>query len=248
MGRKKKWLQVILLAVVALVILALVGTVLCAIPGLLQALRSGGEGTIEDYLAEMAGVKGMVCTGLLQFFQVISIVIPGMPIQFAAGIVYGVWRGFLLCHLSYLAANICVFCVARHFKGRIENLGLMKKKSGKLDFIRKSSYPAYMTALACLIPVLPNGIVPYVACQTKLTVRRFAVAVWCGSFLPILAMCAVGSRVIAGEYFLAIALFVVFLAAVVLLTVFHKRVISLLKVILEKFSFQKEREKNQAGG
>ena len=231
----KKWFQFALIAGVAVAIIALICFVVVhMMPGFLTVLKSGNEGAIEAYLNKNAGIQGMICTGILQFLQVISIVFPGMPIQFAAGIVYGTWRGFLLCHLSYLAANVCVFCVARHFKERIHSLLPMEKKFRKLDFIKNSKYPGYMTALACLIPVLPNGIVPYVACQTGMKVHHFLIAVWCGSFLPILAMCAVGSRVMAGEYFLAIALFVLFLAAVIVLSVFRNQVIGFSKVLFQR--------------
>ena len=247
MKKKKNGLRVLLMAgIIVLVLVVFYFAFVHLMPGFFDVLKQGDEGAIEAYLHESAGVEGMICTALLQFLQVISIVLPGMPIQFAAGIVYGVWRGFLICHLSYIASNVCVFCVARHFKEGVTDLiAIDSKKSSKLDFIKNSSCPGYMTALACLIPVLPNGIVPYVSCQTALTVKGFAAAVWCGSFLPILAMCAVGSRVIAGEYIIAVLLFLIFLAAVILLTVFHKKVIGLLKGIQGKMSGKKEESANR---
>lgn len=236
MSRKQKWPQVLLLlAIVALVVALVYFIVVRMMPGFLDALQTGDEGAIEAYLSETAGIKGMVCVGLLQFLQVVSVALPGMPVQIAAGIVYGTVKGFLLCHLSYLAANIAVFCAARHLGNRVNALVPVDKKSGKLDFIKNSSSPGYMTALACLIPVLPNGIVPYVACQTKLTVKGFAMAVWCGSLMPVLVMCAIGNRIIAGDFLLAVAIFAASLIAVILLTIFRNQVIGLGKTLSERW-------------
>ena len=245
----KKWFQFALIEGVAVAIIALICFVVVhMMPGFLQVLQGGNESEIEAYLNENAGIQGMVCTGILQFLQVISIVFPGMPIQFAAGIVYGTWKGFVLCHVSYLAANLCVFLMARRFKGHMGSSGSLEKKFRKLDFIKNSKNPGYMTALACLIPVLPKGIVPYVACQTGMTARHFVFSAWCGSLFPILAMCAIGSRVMAGEYFLAIGLLIVFLIAVVLLSVFRKQVIGFGKTLLPKQEISKQKMQEKRAG
>ena len=52
--------------------------------------------------------------------------------------------------------------------------------SGKIDFLKKERHPAYMTAMACLIPVLPNGIIPYAAARTKIRLYEFALAMVLG--------------------------------------------------------------------
>lgn len=56
---------------------------------------------------------GLICTALLQFLQVVSIVLPGAPIQVAAGIVYGVWKGSAICYVSHVSANLAVFAASR---------------------------------------------------------------------------------------------------------------------------------------
>ena len=219
-------LRILLIACVIALVLGLVYFAFVRMmPGFVTALRHGDEAEIEAYISQNAGWKGMACVALLQFLQVISIALPGMPIQFAAGIVYGIGRGFLLCHLAYLAANVTVFCMARHLGSRVCSLVPMETQKSRLDFIRKSKYPAYVVALACVIPVLPNGIVPYVASGTKIKAREFALAVYCGSFFPVLATCAIGNRVIAGDIFLAILIFAISLVAVILLTLYRNHVI-----------------------
>ena len=81
-----------------------------------------------------------------------------------------------------------------------------------------------MAALACLMPGIPNGIVPYAAARTALTLRRFAGAVYLASLAPILVMCAVGRRLLSGDYLPAAAMIAVLLAAIFLLWRYRVRV------------------------
>ena len=69
-------------------------------PGLMPAIKDGDTEAIEKYLESNANVKGMILTAVLQIVQVISIVIPSLPIQVAAGVVFGVLKGFIICHIA----------------------------------------------------------------------------------------------------------------------------------------------------
>ncbi len=55
-----------------------------AMPDLWPVLKSGSEPEMEAYLASADNAAGLICTALLQFLQVVSIVLPGAPIQVAA--------------------------------------------------------------------------------------------------------------------------------------------------------------------
>lgn len=175
-----------------------------AMPDLLPVLESGDEAQIEAYLLREGRWAGMLCTMLLQFVQVVSIVLPGAPIQIAAGIVYGALRGFALCHLAYVAANLAVFFAARHLGGKLDQwLPAADQTSSRLDLFRNSTDPWFITVLACLVPLMPNGIIPYAAARSGLRLGQFAWAVYLGSFAPILIFCTVGSHILAGDYLLA---------------------------------------------
>jgi uncharacterized membrane protein YdjX (TVP38/TMEM64 family) len=169
-------------------------------PELIPLLESGNAEQIEAYLRSSDRHLGLVFTALLQAVQVFSIVLPGLPIQVAAGIVYGTWRGFFTCHLAFVAANVIIFTLARRFGEKLDKFLPIEKKESKLDFLLKSVAPSYMTILASLMPIVPNGIIPYVAAKTKIKTSHFVVAVYFGSFLPILVFCAIGNKLLKGGY------------------------------------------------
>lgn len=187
-----------------------------AAPELLPLLRSGDEEKIAAYLGSRNSLSGILSTAILAFLQPVSIILPGAPIQIAAGIVYGTLKGFLICHISYVISNLVVFYLARVLGQRMNRY--VSRFSGKVNFLEGAQYPAYMTAMACLIPVMPNGIIPYAAARTKMKFREFLLAVELGSFFPILAMCAIGKRILHGDYVYALVLLLFCLVVVIILT------------------------------
>jgi uncharacterized membrane protein YdjX (TVP38/TMEM64 family) len=205
-----------------------------AMPELIPLLQSGNVAEIEHYLRSSDRFSGLVCTALLQVVQVVSVVLPGAPIQIAAGIVYGAWRSFFVCHLSSVAASVIVFMAARRFGVQMDKLRPIERKDSKLDFLLKSDTPAYMTVVACLIPILPNGFIPYVAAKTKIRTLHYALAVYCGSFLPVLVLCAAGSKILKGGYLMSGILLAVLCILVFLLAKFKNKILKRIGALTAK--------------
>jgi uncharacterized membrane protein YdjX (TVP38/TMEM64 family) len=204
-------------------------------PQLLSLLKDGDAAALEAYLQSIDSFSGLMCLALLQALQVVSVVLPGAPIQIAGGIVYGTWRSFFICHLSSVAANVTVFAAARRLGRKLDALMPAKKKSSRLDFLLKSENPAYMTAVACLVPILPNGFIPYVAAKTKIRPLHFGLAIYFGSFMPVLILCAVGSKILQGGYVASAILLAALFAVVLVLAINKNRILRLLKTISARY-------------
>ena len=224
-ARGKKLLRILC---IILLVAAIVGILLFALniilPGFLETLEHGDQQEIEGYIRSFGTTRGMLLAFLLQFMQILSIFFPGGPIQIAIGVVFGTLPGFLICHVSYVLANLFVFGLARRLGSRIDHLLDGNKRSGKLSFISESKHPAFMVMLACLMPFLPNGLVPYIASRTKLTPGKYLLAVWAGSIPCLLLLNAIGSKLASGQYIYVGILCAIF-AAFVLLMVFRREAI-----------------------
>ena len=205
------------------------------LPGFIQILEHGDEGEIEQYIRDSGSTKSVIITAVLQFVQVVSVICPGGPIQIAAGIIFGTFAGYLICHLSYIAANMSVFALSRRLGKRLDGLFSPEGEVKKLSFISRSRSPAYMVVLACMMPLLPNGIVPYVAARTKIKYSGFLLSMSLGSLPTILILCAVGSRLLEGDYLFSALLFGGMLLVITLLFVFRNRIIS----VAERFTSPK---------
>ena len=95
---KEKLIPVLAVIAVAILIWFAFGD---KIPGLIPLLKEGDSQKIADYLAQETGIKGVIAVILLQAVQIASIVMPGMAIQIAAGLIYGWLEGFLMCYIGF---------------------------------------------------------------------------------------------------------------------------------------------------
>ena len=167
---------------------------------LLYCLKEGDSQKIADYLAQETGIRGVIAVILLQAIQVASIVMPGMAIQVAAGLIYGWLEGFLMCYFGFVAANLCVFLFARRMgSDRIKDVSMSPTSQWLMEKLNGTK-PQFMVAIACMVPAIPNGIIPYLAARTEITARDYVGAVAMGSWLQILLACMAGQFIINGQW------------------------------------------------
>lgn len=192
------------------------------IPTIIQLLRDGEPEEISRFLRSQ-GKEGVIILVALQVLQTITIVFPGIPIYVAAGLVYGKLWGTVICYLTYIVSNSAVFLFARKMGEVSEKIiaSRKKKKNGEeaaASLLQRTKYPGYITAALCVIPIIPNGLVPYIAAKTEITFKRFLLAIAVGCFPGILLFIWCGSLILDGHIvalivicLLALGCFVVFM-------------------------------------
>ena len=189
------------------------------VPDLLPLLKDGDVDEIQAYLRNSSTWKGVVCTALLQMLQVFSLIISGVPIQVAAGVVYGTVFAFLLCLLASTLALMLAFLLWKHMgRGMARWFPVEERHMRLIDRLAEAGTPPqYTVFLAGMIPVLPNGLIPLLAAKLDISAVSFTVWVALGSLPNILLCCAIGNRLIRGDWILSIVYFVVMLGIVILL-------------------------------
>ena len=205
MSKRKKMILIILGTAAGIGVLGFIFFWL--LPTIFQKWIS--EEAIETFLSGTSGVRGLLMLALLQAIQVLSVFIPGAAVQIAGGLVFGTLKSFIVCHLSFVGTNVAVFALARRHRERAAASGSAKRRlrtQKVLDWIN-SSDPSFMSMLAYMMPGIPNGFVPYAVVRTNVTLPRFLLATWLGSFIQIAIMCAVGSRIMSGDF--AVSFFLV---------------------------------------
>ncbi len=186
---------------------------------MITLIRNGDEQQLSAFLAGQSMFTGLVALFLVSILQVVSIVLPGPVFQVAGAVIFGWWRSFLVCWAGFVCGNGLVFFLARFFgRSLTEALGL-EQKNGWLLNKMNSADPRFVTALACMIPGIPNGIIPYVAQRCDMRLYSFVFAIAASSWINILLNCIAGHFLARGEYmftFIAFALQLVILAIVAL--------------------------------
>ncbi|MBQ3459326.1 MAG: VTT domain-containing protein [Solobacterium sp.] len=186
---------------------------------MIALIRNGDEQQLSAFLAGQSLFTGLAALFLVSILQVVSIVLPGPVFQVAGAVIFGWWRSFLVCWTGFVCGNGLVFFLARFFgRSLTEALGL-EQKNGWLLNKMNSADPRFVTALACMIPGIPNGIIPYVAQRCDMRLYSFVFAIAASSWINILLNCIAGHFLARGEYmftFIAFALQLIILAVVAL--------------------------------
>jgi uncharacterized membrane protein YdjX (TVP38/TMEM64 family) len=225
-ARRNNVLRVLVLIAAFAVVLTIILLSLNAIlPGFADVLQRGDQQELVRYIRGFGSVGGVLLALLLQIVQIISIFFPGGPIQIAIGVVFGTLWGFIICHVGYVLANLAVFFSARRLGNRLDQLFSGNDTSeSRFRFITESQHPSFVVALACLIPMLPNGLVPYIAARTKITTSQFFFSVYLGSIPTLLMLNAIGNKLLHGDYLSVALLCAVLVIGVALLYLFRKRI------------------------
>ena len=194
---KEKLVPILMVIVIAILIWIAFGN---KIPGLIPLLKEGDGEKIADYLAQETGIKGVIAVILLQMIQVVSIVLPGMAIQVAAGLIYGWLQGSLMCYFGFVLSNLLIFVFARKMgSGRLREVSMGRTSQWLMEKLNGTK-PQFMVVIANMVPAIPNGVIPFIAAKTDITAKEYVTAVAMGSWLQILTSCMAGQFIIQGKW------------------------------------------------
>ena len=105
---------------------------------------------------------GMVC------FQVIVAIIPGEPLELAAGYAFGAWEGTLLCLIGIFLGSMIVFLLVRKFGVKLVRLFFSQEKIDSMKFLKNQKKLFTVTAILMLVPGTPKDLLTYCAGLTNL--------------------------------------------------------------------------------
>lgn len=195
------------------------------LPDIIRLIRHGDQKAIAAYMEEQGEWRGLLSIFLLSIIQVISVVIPGIIIQFTGGMIFPWWQAFLAAYSGFVLANVLVFAFAKAFRHQVH---ADQKKSGWIISTVNKYDPAFVFALACLVPGIPNGVIPYFAAAAKLTVSEYAASVAISSWIQILSNCLAGHFMIRKQFAFTVLSFAAQIAIIFIAGINRKK-------ILEKF-------------
>lgn len=196
---KNRIIRIIVGLTAVVIVLGLVTIAINSVlPGFIDVLALGDREAVQEYLRGFNDFGGYAVGFLLQFVQIITVFLPSVPIQLAIGIIFGSWKGFLICYSGYVSANAAVFLISRKLGSSLEKIlpsGTVNSKNRmKTNFLLDSEHPAFTVFIASIIPVIPNGVIPYVAAKTKISFTAFISSVAIGCIPTVYTLCAIGGR------------------------------------------------------
>lgn len=202
--------------------------------GLWQALTSGSGDKIVEAVRKYDNKYGVIIIAVLQMVQDIAIVIPSVPIHIAAGVVLGKWKGFLVCHIADVFYNLFVFLLYSKIKKTVDRFMPIDPDAKTVKFISTGQHPSYMVAMACLLPAIPNGFIPYAAVNAKAKLSGYILAIAIGAAIPTFVLNCVGEMLIDGNWLFLGALVALSFVGVFMLVKYQNQVIGLFEKLKNK--------------
>jgi uncharacterized membrane protein YdjX (TVP38/TMEM64 family) len=156
---------------------------------------------------ESLGPKGVAILLGIQILQIVVAIIPGGPLEIAAGAAYGAWGGFAICVLGCLIASAGIFLAVRTFGAPLAKRLAGRDLTEKYRFLTDSKKVSRALFLLYLVPGVPKDALTYIAPLGTIGLRRFLL-ISNGARVPAILMSTMlGSSVLRGNWALILLLF-----------------------------------------
>ena len=137
------------------------------------------------------------------FIQVLIALIPGEPVELAAGYAFGFWEGTLLSMAGILLGSLVIFLLVRKFGVKLVEVFFSHKDIKQLNFLKNSKKTAVIAFLLMLIPGTPKDFLSYFAGLTKLKLWQWLLIVGIARLPSLITSTATGAAAGEKNYILA---------------------------------------------
>ncbi len=165
----------------------------------------------------------LLFTGMV-ILQVIVAVIPGEPLEIAAGYAFGAVEGTLLCVLGTFIGGMLVFLLVRRFGLRAVDVFFPEEKLRRLRFLHNERRLARWVFVIFFLPGTPKDVLCYFVGLTPMPLRTWAL-ISAVARLPSIVTSTVGGDALGmGNYTFAVIVFTATLAVSGLGLLFYRAV------------------------
>ena len=119
------------------------------------------------------GIWGRAAFLGMVILQIFVAVIPGEPLEIAAGYAFGFWEGTFLCLLGMTVGGILVFVFVRRFGVKAVEIFFSGEKLSSIGFLRNHRHVLLLTILLFLLPGTPKDLLSYAAGLSKIRFREW---------------------------------------------------------------------------
>lgn len=119
-------------------------------------------------LVDGRGAEGRLMYIGMVILQIAVAVIPGEPLEVAAGYAFGAIEGTFLCLAASGLGSILVICLVRRYGTRLAEVFFTGEKLNKLRFLQSSPKRTAIFALLFMLPGTPKDLLCYYAGLTDI--------------------------------------------------------------------------------
>ncbi len=201
--------MVVAAAVVAALLLGAAGVAFG--PGL-WAFFTDGE-AVRAWV-DAQGALAPVAMGAVVAAQIVVAVLPGEPVELAAGYLFGAWEGTLICLVGGLVGTLVVTALVRVLGTRVVRTFFSAEQLEGVAWLRDSARFELLMLVVFLIPGTPKDVLTYAAGLTTCRWWRIAAIATVGRIPSIVTSTLAAGFASAGNWAAAGVTLVVTLALV----------------------------------
>lgn len=175
-------------------------------------IRFAREPELFRAWVDQQGLWGPVLFVGMVILQIIVAVIPGEPLEIAAGYAFGAVDGTLLCMLGAFLGSVMVFLLVRRFGTRAVEVFFPLEKFQSLRFLQNERRLTMWVFFIFLLPGTPKDVLCYFVGLTKLPLRSWLVISAVARIPSIVTSTIGGDALGMGNYAFAALVFVITIA------------------------------------
>ena len=154
------------------------------------------------------GVWGKVIFVAIRAMQTVVKIIPGEPLEIAAGYAYGIWGGAFYCLLGSFLGSLVIIALTKKFGMKLVTLFVSKKKIESLSFLQNKKNLNITLFIIYLIPSTPKDIITYLVSLTDENIALFLLITTIGRIPSIVTSTWCGNALESENFLLAAIVFI----------------------------------------
>lgn len=116
--------------------------------------------SFRTWIEDRGALKYVIMVGLM-FLQIVIAVIPGGPMEIAAGYAFGPFLGTLLCVMGSVLGTWVIFLLTRRFGMKLVRLFVSTRQMTSMKLLQDKRKMHLVLFLLFLIPGIPKDIITY---------------------------------------------------------------------------------------
>lgn len=158
------------------------------------------------------GIWGRIAFVGMMFFQVVVAIVPGEPLEIAAGYAFGFWEGTLLCQTGIFLGSLTVFLFVRNWGIRVVEVFFPREKILSSKLLRDRRKRDALAFILMFIPGTPKDILTYCAGLTDMPLGTWLLISTIARIPSVVTSTIGGNALGLQDYWFALAVFGVTLA------------------------------------
>lgn len=155
------------------------------------------------------GVWGRLAFAGMMALQVVVAMIPGEPLEIAAGYVFGNVEGLGLCLLGAAVGTVVIFAFTKIFGVKMVEAFVSREKIESIRFLHNPEKRNLLVFLLFFIPGTPKDVITYFIGLTSMRLRTFLLLSSIGRIPSVITSTIVGDALGTQDYITAVWVFVI---------------------------------------